>query len=150
MQPRIVEHGPFTVLGIVTRIESGRETPELFADIWREFESRRREIETLATEKRYFGVRFATDDANVSDYLAGMRVAADTPIPDRLEIRTLPAGRFAVFECAVADIGDSYRYIFTVWLPGASVDLDPAGPVFEAYPEDRSHEPVCIHVPIRS
>ena len=149
MNPQITQREPFAVLGVVTQVRQGFETPELFADIWKKFESRRQEIESLAIGAHYFGVNFPTDKEAVTDYLAGMMVAADAPILEGLEKRTVPSGQFAVFECPVEAIGESYQHIFTEWLPGATVRFNPTVPVFEEYPESRSQQPIRIHVPIR-
>jgi hypothetical protein len=35
------------------------------------------------------------------------------------------------------------------WLPSATVQLDPAVPVFEEYPDTTSQQQVRIHVPVR-
>jgi len=149
MEPRITAREPFAVLGIVTRIRRGSETPELFARAWRQFESYRQRIESVAIGKHYFGVNFPTDQEDVTEYVAGMMIGDDTPIPLGLEKRRVSGGQFAVFECAVEAIGDRYKHIFTVWFRGATVDFDPAVPVFEEYPESTQEQPVCIHVPIR-
>jgi predicted transcriptional regulator YdeE len=140
---------PFTVLGVVTQVRRGLETPGLFAGIWREFESYRQQIQPVAIGNQYFGVNFPTAAEDMTDYLAGSRVAADAPILQGLEKRTVAGGQFAVFECPLAAIGDTYRHIFTVWLPAATVEFDPAVPVFEEYPESPSAQLVCVHVPIR-
>jgi hypothetical protein len=42
------------------RIGRGSESPELFARIWKTFESRRQDIESVATQKSYFGVSLPT------------------------------------------------------------------------------------------
>ena len=149
MNSRITQRESFAVLGVVTQIRQGSETPELFANIWRQFESRRQEIQSLAIGDHYFGVNFPTDKEGATDYLAGMMVAADVPILEGLEKRTVSGGQFAVFECPVEAIGESYQHIFTEWLPGATVQFNPTVPVFEEYPERTSQQPICIHVPIR-
>ncbi|MDJ0708249.1 MAG: GyrI-like domain-containing protein [Leptolyngbyaceae cyanobacterium MO_188.B28] len=149
MDPRITQRRPFAVLGVVTQVRQGSETPEAFADIWRKFESRRQEIESLAIGEHYFGVNFPTDKEDVTDYLAGIMVAADAPILEGLEKRTVSGSQFAVFECQVETIGESYQHIFTDWLPGATVQFNPTVPVFEEYPESTSQQPVRVHVPIR-
>jgi predicted transcriptional regulator YdeE len=145
----MTQRGPFAVLGVVSQVRRGSETPELFAGIWRRFESYRQEIESLAIGKRYFGVNFPADKEDITEYLAGMMVADDAPILEGLEKRTVSGGQFAVFECPVEAIGESYRHIFTVWLPGATVQIDPTTPVFEEYPENTSQQPVCVHIPVR-
>ena len=149
MDPRMTQRGPFVVLGIVAQVRRGSETPELFAGIWRKFESRRQEIEPLSIGAHYFGISFPTDTEDMTDYLVGMMVAADAPVLKGLEKRTVSGGQFAVFDCPVQAIGERYRHIFTNWLPGATVRLDPAVPVFEEYPESGSQQPVCVHVPVR-
>ena len=148
MEPRLIHRETSRVLGIATQIRRGSETSELFAGIWGKFESRRQEIESVALGETYFGVRFPTEDEDVSDYLAGMVVAADTPPLDGLEKRTVPGGPFAVFECPVEAIGETYRYIFTGWFANSDARFDPTGPVFEEYPEDTSKRPVRIYVPL--
>ncbi|MEL6138961.1 MAG: NAD(P)-dependent alcohol dehydrogenase, partial [Cyanobacteria bacterium J06628_6] len=55
MTPTIVRRASFTVLGVVAQVRQSSETPEMFADIWQQFESRRHEIESLATGTHYFG-----------------------------------------------------------------------------------------------
>jgi predicted transcriptional regulator YdeE len=149
MEPRITARAPFAVLGVVTRVRRGSETPELFTHIWKEFESHRQRIAAVATGRHYFGVSFPTDQEDETDYVAGMMVGDDAPIPAGLEKRTVSGGQFAVFECPVEAIGAMYQHIFTAWVPGATVKFDPAVPVFEEYPESTPQQPVCIHVPLR-
>jgi hypothetical protein len=74
----------FAVLGVVTSVRRGCESPEPFAGIWREFESHRERIQPLAIGSRYFGVNFPTAIEDLTDYLAGVMVAAEAPIPPRL------------------------------------------------------------------
>jgi len=149
MDPVMTEREPFAVLGVQTQIKRGSETPELYAGVWKQFESHRHEIELLSIEKRYFGVNFPTRQEDVTDYLAGMMVPDDTPVPEGLVKRTVSDGQFAVFKCPVEAIGETYRHIFTVWLPEAPVQFDPGVPVFEEYPEETSENPIRIHIPVR-
>jgi predicted transcriptional regulator YdeE len=147
--PRLTQHEPFTVMGLLTRVRRGTETPALFAGIWSGFESRRRELEALAPGDAYLGVSFPTADESVTDYVAGTKVAADAPVLEGFVTRTVGGGRSAVFESPVEAIGDTCRHIFSAWLPGAGVQLDPTAPVFEEYPRSDTTGPVRIHVPIR-
>ena len=140
---------PFAVLGVQSQIKRGSETPELFASIWKQFESRRQEIELLAIGNHYFGVNFPTDKEDVTDYLAGMMVPEELHVPEGLGKRTVSGGQFAVFECPVEAIGETYQHIFTVWLPDAPVLFDPSGPVFEEYPGKTSERLIRIHIPVR-
>lgn len=149
MNPVIALRGPFTVLGVQTQITRGSESPELFASIWKQFESHGREIEALSVQDHYFGVSFPTAKEEVTDYFAGMMVSIDSPTPKELQKRNVPGGRFAVFESPIDAIGSSYRCIFTEWLPNAPVQFAPTEPVFEEYPGKASPGPVLIHIPLK-
>lgn len=150
MDPTLTTRGPFTVLGVASCVTRGEETPELFAGIWQDFEARRAEIEPIATARRYFGVSFPTADPTVTEYIAGMMVRSDAPVPQGLSSRTIVGGGFAVFECPLAAIGPTYRRAFMEWLPRAPVELDPVRPAFEEYPERASDEPVRLHIPVQN
>ena len=52
MEPRMTAREPFAVLGVVTQVRRGSETPGLFAGIWKEFESYREQIQSRAAERQ--------------------------------------------------------------------------------------------------
>jgi predicted transcriptional regulator YdeE len=141
--------GTFSVLGVVSRVGRGSESPDLFGRIWKRLESRRKEIQSAATQMVYLGVSFPTDDELVTEYLAGIRVAPDTPAPEGLEMREMSGGEYAVFECPLDAIGATWQHVFTVWLPNAAVQFDARRAPFEEYPENPGEQPVRLHVPIR-
>ncbi len=149
MTPTLESRGTFAVLGVPTRIRRGSEAPELFCRVWATFESRRPEIEPAATEEVFVGASFPADEPEVTDYLAGMVVAAGAPVPDGLAARTIPGGRYAVFECPVDAIGATYHHVFAVWLPNATVQFDATRAAFEEYPENTPESPVRLFIPIR-
>jgi predicted transcriptional regulator YdeE len=148
MEPRIENRKAFTVLGIQSRVKQGSETKELFAGIWKKFEAESDLMESLSLSKKYYGVNFPSDQEDIAEYLAGVMVSHDSPVPFGLVKRNVPGGDYAVFECPVESIGFCYQNIFTKWLPAASVRFNPKNPVFEEYPEKDSTLPVCIHVPV--
>ena len=149
MTPRMTTCGTFAVLGVASRIRRGSESPELFGRIWKTFESRRQEIESVATRQVYGGVNFPTDEEGVTEYLAGMMVPAGTPSPEGLEARTVPGGQYAVFECPVDAIGATYQHVFGAWLPTAAAQFDAGRAPFEEYPENTPQQPVRLHIPVR-
>ena len=149
MEPTIADRQAFRVAGVTTRIKRGSESPELFTRIWSAFESHREELARHSIEKSYFGVSFPTAEADVVDYLAGMAVGENVAPMVGCEVRTVPAGKFAVFECPVTGIGQTYQHIFGKWLPAAPFEFDGASAPFEEYPEDTSKHPVRIHIPVR-
>ncbi len=148
MEPGIEDRKAFTVLGIQFKIKQGSETAGLFAGIWEKFEAGSDLVESLSLSKKYYGVNFPTDKEDVTEYLAGMMVSRDSPVPNGLVKREVPGGDYALIECPVESIGLCYQNIFTKWLPAASVTFNSKNPVFEEYPEKDSTLPVCIHVPV--
>ena len=148
MNPEIEHRRAFTVLGIQSKVKQGSETSELFAGVWERFEAGSEVIESLSLSKKYYGVNFPTDLEDISEYLAGMMVSDDSPIPNGLVKRNVLGGDYAVFECPVDSIGFCYQNVFTKWLPAASVTFNPKNPVFEEYPEKDSTLLVRIHIPV--
>ena len=145
---RIEHRTAFSVLGIQSRLKQGSETSELFAGIWEKFERESKIIEPLSLNNRYYGVNFPVNLEEISEYLAGMMVPDNSAVPGGMVKRNVPEGNYAVFECTVEGIGLCFQYIFTKWLPAASVNFNPVNPVFEEYPERNSPLPVRIHIPL--
>jgi len=148
MTPALTWREPLTVLGVARPVTRGTESPDLFADVWKAFESRQAEIRPVAAGASYYGVTFPTGDVNVNDYFAGMEIPSSAPCPEGLEVRSLAGGSYAVFECRVDAIGATYQHVFGTWLPSATVQFDAERPSFEEYPEDVSRDPVRIWIPV--
>ena len=74
----------FSVLGVQSQIKQGSETSELFAGIWKQFESYGEIIESLSIDNKYFGIQFPNDKGGVTEYMAGMMVEEDSAVPDGL------------------------------------------------------------------
>ena len=141
----------FTVMGTQTRITSTDEkNPETYTKIWDAFEPYRTQIRPLSIEQRSFGITFATDKKDAFDYLAGLSVHSDATPPDKtLVTRNVPAARYAVFKCASQDMGKTYQYIYSEWLPASRYKLDTAASCFEQYaPREWANRPVYIYIPI--
>jgi len=149
MQPEIIEREAFSVLGVLTRLAPEEQDEQSFKSIWIEFEARLEEIRRHSIEGAFYGLSFPTGQPGTVDYLAAMAVSLPAEVPQGLIAREVPASRYAVFECELRAIGETYRFIFSEWLPGAGVRPGPAAPVFEQYPpEGQESLPVRIHVPI--
>jgi predicted transcriptional regulator YdeE len=148
----IREKDVFTLIGLQIRITAADEkNPETFTKIWDEFEPYKNQIRPQSTERRYYGVTFATDKKDVFDYLAGQPVQKGATVPDpNLIIRQIPAARYAVFKCkSEAEMGKTYQYIFSEWLPDSRYKIDPKACSFEQYaPKEWANRPVYIYIPI--
>ena len=145
------ERDAFTVMGTQTRITAADEkNPETYTKIWDAFEQYRTQIRPLSIEQRSFGITFATNKKDTFDYLAGLSVHSDATPPDKaLVTRNIPAARYAVFKCASQDMGKTYQYIYSDWLPGSRYKIDTAACCFEQYaPKEWANRPVYIYTPI--
>ena len=141
----------FTEMGTQTRITSAdQNNPETYTKIWDAFEQYRTLLRPLSIEQRSFGVTFATDKKDAFDYLAGVSVHNDAAKPDpNLVARNVPAARYAVFKCAGQDMGKTYQYIYSEWLPGSRYKIDKNGCCFEQYaPKEWANRPVYIYIPV--
>lgn len=151
MEPSIVDRDAFSVMGMVTRVAPENEKNENYALIWSKFESCHEQIKIHSTDKCYYGVSIATDEEGVMDYLAGMAVGNMASVPEGLVLRELPAACYAVFECTVRTIGETYVYAFKEWLPASHFEFSGLAPVFEQYPPEGDGEsPVLIHIPVKA
>lgn len=149
MNPKIIGRDAFVVLGTMTRITPADENSETYGLIWKNFESYHDRIKPLSTDGAYYGVSFATGEEGGFDYVAGMAVADVDAPPEGLVLRHIPPVRYAVFECAVQSIGDTYRSIFSEWLPTSPYTLSSSAPSFELYPPaEEEVSLVRIHIPI--
>ncbi len=147
----IVDKDVFTIMGTQTRITSTDEkNPDTYTKIWNAFEPYRTQLRPISAEWRFYGVTFATDKKDVFDYIAGMPVHSDATPPDKtLVTRKVPAARYAVFKCTDQDMGKTYQYIYSEWLPKARYKIDAAACSFEQYaPKEWMTRSVYIYIPI--
>lgn len=148
-----VRRAGFTVGGVQRRFTAPDEEDPGFQDIWiSRFMPRHAEIEPFCSDKGFYGVWFGNVGRGPADYLAGMPVARREGFPANLVLREVPAAMYAVFECTVRTIGETYDAIFREWLPTAGQEEDPTAPHFEYYPPGTSSQdsPVFIYLPVLS
>jgi predicted transcriptional regulator YdeE len=150
MKPEIISRDSFSVLGLSRWLAPEDQNEQAFKSIWSEFEVRLEEIRVHSIDGAFYGISFSGDQPGSVDYLATMAVDSSTPVPVGLVMRRVPKSRYAVFECPVQSIGETYRFVFNEWLPGSSLELSLTAPVFERYPpEGKESWPVLIHIPIK-
>ena len=150
-QPDIVRREGFLVMGTVTHRKPETDRPELIVAIWNDFETRLPSLQRHSVDSKYYGVSFAAGPDGGFDYLAGMAVRPVAKTPAGLEVRQIPAARYAVFACPVQSIGPTYRYIFGQWRAESGYEIDHAAPAFEEYPPATdTNAPVLLHIPIRA
>ena len=149
--PDIVRREGFLVMGTVTHRKPGTDRPEVIVAIWNDFETRQPSIQRHSVDSKYYGVSFAAGSDGSFDYLAGMAVRPVAETPADLELRQIPAARYAVFACPVQSIGPTYRYIFSAWRAESGYEINNAKPAFEEYPPATdTNAPVLLHIPIHA
>jgi len=150
MEPTICSREAFAVMGISNRMSIAEESSADYKKIWSDFEKYNEPLKKISTDKKYYGVTFATEKQDVVDYVVGMAVPQETaPIDDGLIVRPIPVAEYAVFECPVQNIGPTYQYIINKWLPNSPYTISSVAPCFEEYPPEAQEKlPVRIHISI--
>ncbi len=88
------------------------------------------------------GVCTNYDEDGSMDYYVGVNSTKNIQDCVELEIKEC---QYAVFECSMTNIQETWRYIFSEWLPTADYEFVNA-PSFEYYP---SNEKCEIYIPIK-
>ena len=148
MEPRIIQQEAFTLLGLQERFTPENED---FQGIWKRFMQYESQIHPHSTDGAFYGVCFGVEEGKQMDYLAGMAVEAVGDVPEGLTLREVPASRYAVFECTIKTISDTYDWIFQHWVPTALYGRPDQGSPkadFERYPPatDSGDTPVLLHI----
>lgn len=157
MEPKIVTKEAFTVVGLPFMgllsggpFEDGENNNEI-GHLWDELNARAAEIPDQTGPA--IGLCFAPPNANEPWYLAGLEVAGAAPVPPGMMSKTVPAQKWAAFECTLPTIGETYRYIAEEWQPRSGYTRAWA-PDFELYGADwdmadMQHSKMYIYWPIQ-
>ncbi len=100
--------------------------------LWQQFNAR--EDEVAAAPGPAFGVCCDADGAGRFRYVAGMQAATDAPVPDGMDVVTVPACEYAVFQHSghIADLPKTVHAIWNKALPESGL-THRAVPDFECY-----------------
>jgi AraC family transcriptional regulator len=164
MEPRLVTLPEIHVVGLeaefVSALASDTNNMAVVPRLWGRFLGRRREL-TSTRGYTDFGLVYGAAPGRAKPhpealrYLAGAEVPADAPVPQGMTRRVLPAGRYAKFvhRGSLARLPLTMRYIFSTWLPSASVELREA-PDVEVYgekfrPDDEASSELEILIPVQ-
>ncbi len=135
MEPKIVEKPALTLAGMVYH---GKLSGENIGRLWNAFGPRMSELRHTVNPSVSYGVSYNYDAASEEfDYLAACEVAEPADLPAEMTCLELPATTYAVFPCAMGQIGPTYEYIMGVWLPqsgyrhAGAPEFEMYGPTFE-------------------
>jgi predicted transcriptional regulator YdeE len=147
MEPKFVDLDAFTVMGV-----SVHSMPDKvdFGAFWEnEYMPHDEAIRALSTDGAYYGVWFPHHGDGIPDYVAGMAVADNAPVPEGAIARQVPGSRYAVFECTMETIGATYSYVYDSWLPASPYEFTPGGADFEYYPpQDATGASPAVYIPV--
>ncbi|MBM3477013.1 MAG: GyrI-like domain-containing protein [Armatimonadetes bacterium] len=148
LQPSFTDRDAFWVLGIQERANPMQVDYPAF---WARFEQRLADVQPLATGPDGYGVYFPIGEPDVVDVFGGVAVLPGAAAPEGLVLREVPGGQYAVFECTMQAIGQTWGTICGEWAPASDYDVDHTKPCFEHFPPGchEGTEPVRIFVPVR-
>lgn len=148
MDAKITEKDAFWVMGLQEVFTEENEDHE---GLWKRFMTHHDTIAPLRTDEAYYGVYFDTelDGKHALDCLAGMTVEPTDDVPEGLTLRCVPASTFAVFECTVPTIHDTWGKVFGEWLPESGYEEDPESANFDRYPPGcKGDSVVLLHLAV--
>jgi AraC family transcriptional regulator len=143
MKPEIIDRQSFTVMGVTGHFKSAGDN---FGPLWNEYMKVHEQIEVLGTSEGHYGVYLSPDHSSALDYLAGMAVDTIEDAPEGVEIREIPAARYAVFTCEFKDIGHAYGFIWNEWLKSSSYEQDNTKLGFDFFPPGTTDSPSPIEI----
>ncbi|HEX2477689.1 MAG TPA: GyrI-like domain-containing protein [Geminicoccaceae bacterium] len=153
LTPRFAEGDPMRVIGLAERYDAG--TMARIPEQWERLQERLGEVRGH-TDPAQFGLFYHLGESPfAAEYVTGVMVADDAPLPAGFIERRLPARRHAVFTHRghVAGLRRLVDAIFHEWLPGSG-QVGGGNPDFvEVYGEDfdpvRLEGVIEVWVPLR-
>ena len=146
MNHKIVELSDFNVVGMEY---VGKNENEEIGAMWEVFLERQNEIEAPNNAITY-GVSYHMDMSGNISYIAGLKVATVSNLPNGMKSILVPAGKFAVFTYKgdIKDISNFWNQIYSQYLP--ELKLQPANRIpFEYYDERFCQDgELYIYIPI--
>lgn len=134
MEAKVTSINEFKAVGITY---FGNNINGEISKLWQVFNSRYNEIGSKNKSRLCYGVCEDMPDAEGRfHYTACAEVDSFVNIPEGMETKVVPAGKYAVytFNGSLDKIGEFYDNIFAKWMPEAGYTVD-ARPQFELYDE---------------
>jgi dihydrofolate reductase/predicted transcriptional regulator YdeE len=125
--PRVETRPAMRMVGIERRVRGGDAA---IPQLWDEFVPRM--MSELPRSPHSYGVMTDRQDDGMMNYMAGVPVAADTPVPAGMSVREVPASHYAVLDTRLPELGEAFGHLYGVCIPAletAPVD----GPTLEEY-----------------
>lgn len=156
VRPQIKEIDEIYVAGI-----RGTAALDNIYSLWQQFGKKQDSISNKHPSGRTFGICEYQEDADIANYdmelseVIGMEVVTYDNLPSDIIIKTIPAGKFAVFthKGPLADILKTYQYIWGTWALLTSETIDERDD-FELYDKrftgrENEDSEIDIYIPIK-
>ncbi|MFO7918574.1 MAG: GyrI-like domain-containing protein [Anaerolineae bacterium] len=151
MKAEIAKREAFTVVGLKYRGQN--ETGEDIPRLWRELVDVLEGVENPLDPNAPCGVvDNYEEETAVFDYVAGVIVKDPHHVPLGMTKLEIPEQTWAIFECTLDQLDDTYREIYETWLPQSGYQRA-EGPDLEQYSADflqgrgeRAEVRICIPV----
>ena len=149
MEPKIVERGGFTIIGMKYR---GKNENSEIPRMWEILNPRACEIKDRVDDRVAYGISANMDESTGTfDYIAGFEVSHAEEIPEEMVRFEIPGGKYAVFRTTLPQLGETFMYAYRTWVPQSGYQLT-GRPDFEVYdkafdPHDPNSE-FDVYVPI--
>ena len=149
MEPKIISKDQFKIIGVKRRFKAERQN---FDNIWNDFMKQYDKIKARCIDNGFYGINFEPDENNIQDYIAGIAVDEDFQNPnDKLTEHIQPSSLYAVFQCKVKNIGETYMKIFSEWASNSQYTLNDRNvPCYDYYPPNTAKEDdkVLLYIPV--
>ena len=133
MKAEIVSKPAFAVVGLVYH---GKNEKQEIPQLWGEFGPRFGEVKGVINADVCYGVCDNFDqNSGEFDYAAVLEVSDDAGVPEGMVRWEIPAQTYAVFECTLPTIGETFDHIHKTWFPQSGYQRA-SGPEFELYDKD--------------
>lgn len=149
-EPTFADRPEMRIAGIMTRVDP--DTADWTA-LWSElFWPRYAELQNIALGPTCFGFYYTTENGDLMDFLAAVRIPEGADPPEGFVVRDVPAAHEAVFEVQMEELAATWGAIFGEWLPTSGLTIADPLPCFEEFGPGGTvgAEPVSIHIPVRT
>lgn len=144
LKPRLETKSSIPLIGMHATFISGlapdTNAPQVIGPLWERFNARRGSLPARHPEVSYgylcYGEAPNPEREDEFNYLAGIEVDPEAPVPEGMEAVAIPEGLYAVFEHVgpIWTFQETLRQIYSAWLPASDYACSGLGDV-ERYDE---------------
>lgn len=145
MEPVILELPVLTLVGpeahFISAMSPDANNLKIIPPLWRTLFARRAELGPALDKYSYGACRLLPASQRTREdeieYLAGVSLKPDAPVPAGMGRWTVPASMYAMFthRGPISNLSETINYVHGAWLPRSNYDYGPFGTELERYDE---------------